>query len=158
MTVKEELLASFDDAWSHKWESFDSAMNGLTDEEARYQSPIYPDATASADEPPNGTILWHLVHLAQCYQDYAALIIQRPSRPPEPPPPQVTSVMEAIDVAKRSRAALRAAIATLSESELEEKICNGETLTEFIRTRTRHDTWHIAQMVVARRLYKMRTE
>ena len=155
MTVKEELLAAFDDAWSHRWESFEANLKNLTDDEAAYQSPTYSNESRDLREPPNGTILWHLIHVGQCYLHYSGMISERPVRPPEPEPPQVNTVSEAIESLKQIRSEFRSIVAMLGEEQLSEKVANGDTVQEFIRTCIRHEVWHIAQMAMARRLYRM---
>ena len=87
MTSKEELLAAFDAVWSHPWESVESILKDVSEEEAWYQHPIYSKEERKAGHPPSGSILWHIVHLGHCYRWYKAMILLRPDKPTEPPPP-----------------------------------------------------------------------
>ncbi len=154
MTTKEYLLASFDDAWSHDWESYESKFADLSEEEAYYQSPVYAADEKDETMPPSGTILWHLVHLGQCWDHYGQAIAQRPKSVPEPEPPQVTSLADALKQVKAIRARFRTVIEGISEERLSEKMANGRAVIDFCRAAIRHETWHIGQMAVARRLYK----
>src|SRR4051812_47111437 len=106
----DEILAAYDDALSHSWESLDATLQSVTEEESCYQDPIYADVEREEGHPPSGTILWHLVHLANCYQWHKLVIDQRPNKPDEIAPPEANSLTEAIEHLKRDRAALRATI------------------------------------------------
>jgi hypothetical protein len=156
MTRKEEILAAYDDAWSYKWESLDYALNGVAEEEAAFQHPVYSDAERERGHPPSGSILWHLVHLAQCYLYYASAIERRPSEPEEIPPPEADFLVEAISNLKRCRAKLRAAITSVPEQELDDEVFNYKTVAQLARMTVRHDAWHASQIVIVKRLYRMR--
>ncbi len=154
MTQKEELLASFDDVLSHKWESLDAALRGVSEEEVHYQHPAYSDEPDELHYPKAGTILWHLVHLAQCYRHYTTLISERPVRTPEPEAPEANALDEGINNFRLFRSELRNVIASLRDGELNEKMSNGDTVALFVRNVVRHDAWHAAQIVLVKRLYK----
>ena len=156
MTRKEELLAAFDDAWSHKWESLEGALKGVSEEEAVYRHDSYADEPPEEGYPPAGTILWHLVHLAHCYRNYAVRIEHRPHQQEDVPAPPADSLSEAIGNLKRYRMELRAAIEHVPEAALEEKLPAGEPVASFVRSVVRHDAWHAAQIVVVRRLWRTR--
>ncbi len=156
MTRKDELLAAFDDAWGHKWESLESALNGATEEEVMYRHYSYADEPPEEEHPPAGTILWHLVHLAHCYRNYAVRIEHRPHKQEDLPAPSAGSLSEAIDNLKRYRKELRKAIERVPEPALEEKLPSGEPIASFVRSVVRHDAWHAAQIVVVRRLWRTR--
>ena len=50
---KEELLASFNAVWSHPWESVESILKDVSEEEAWYQHPIYSKEEREAGHPPS---------------------------------------------------------------------------------------------------------
>lgn len=156
MTSKEELLAAFDEALRHKWESMESALKDLTEDEANYRHEAYRDAERTPSGPPSGTILWQIHHLTHCYNHYTDYIKLRPQKVGEPPPPPILPMSAMLDQLRNSRSNLRATIAALSDIALEEKLSNGESVAEFVRSITRHDAWHSGQIAVARRLYRMR--
>jgi hypothetical protein len=156
MSRKQELLLAFDDAWSYKWESLWVVLDGVTDEEAFYQHPVYSDTEQEPMHPPSGTILWHLVHLGQCYLHYRERIIHRPENTEAPDPPEAHSLEEGIQNLKRCRKMLRDTFESLQEEELEDKYYGMHTVAELARMVVRHDAWHSAQIAVARRLYRMR--
>jgi uncharacterized damage-inducible protein DinB len=154
MTQREEILASFDSALSHKWESLESALADATQEEASYQHPSYQNEPDELHYPKAGTILWHLVHLAHCYRHYRLRILERPLRPPEPEAPEARTLVEANRNLHEDRNELRIAIASMPEDAFDEQLDNGESVAQFIRNVIRHDSWHAAQIVVMRRLYR----
>jgi hypothetical protein len=156
MTRKEEILAAYDDAWSYKWESLTAALNGVTEEEAVYQHRIYSDVEREAGHPLSGSILWHLVHLAHCYLHYVSAIERRPEASEEFPPPEANSLEEAIANLKHYRAELRNAIASVPEEQLDDEVSNYKTVAQLARMTVRHDAWHASQIVIAKRLYRMR--
>ena len=156
MTRKEEILAAYDDAWSWRWESLTAALNGITDEEAAFQHPIYSDVEREEGHPPSGSILWHLVHLAHCYRHYVSAIKRRPDAPEEFPPPEASLLAEAISNLERYRLELRTAIASVPEEELDDEVFNYKTVAQLARMTVRHDAWHASQIAIAKRLYRMR--
>ncbi|HET6400349.1 MAG TPA: DinB family protein [Candidatus Kapabacteria bacterium] len=156
MTRKEEILAAFDDAWGYKWESLESVLNGITEEAAAYQHPIYSEVEREEGYPPAGTILWHLVHLAHCYRHYAGTIEQRPKEREEMPVPEANSLAEAISNLKRYRAELQSAIASVPEDRLDDEVFDYDTVAYLVRMIVRHDAWHASQIAVAKRMYRMR--
>ncbi len=156
MTCKDEMLASYDAAWDREWESLQSVLKNLTEEEARYQHPSYSGEPHEPGLPPPGSIYWHLVHLPHCYRHYVNIIRSRPAEPAEVPPPASQSVEEAIANLLLDRADLRDAIAELSEEQLDEKLYYGGTVVDLVRGTVRHDAWHGGQIAVARRLYRTR--
>ena len=156
ITRKDELLAAFDDAWDHKWESVSYALNGVRDDEASYQHSAYSDVPPDEGYPPAGTILWHLVHLAHCYVNYTERIKQRPSELQELSPPKYDSLSNAIENLKVARSAFRETIASLSDEQLDDLLYYGKPVIDLARSTIRHDVWHASQIAVARRLYKLR--
>jgi uncharacterized damage-inducible protein DinB len=156
VTRKEEILAAYNDAWSYKWESLTAALSSISEEEAEYQHPIYADAHCEEGLPASGSILWHIVHLADCYRHYVSTIERRPDAAEEFPPPEAHSLSEAISILKRCRMELRNAIDGIPEEDLDDEVFNYGTIAQLARMTVRHDAWHGAQIVVAKRLYRMR--
>jgi len=156
MTSKEELLAEFDEAWSHPWESLGAILKDVSEEEAWYQHKIYAKEEREEGHSPSGTILWHLVHLGQCYRWYRSWISSRPNKPSEVLPPEATSLAEGIVNVKLCRDELRDCLSSLSEEQLNEKLYGGKTVIDLARASVRHDAWHGGQIAVAKRLYRMR--
>ncbi len=156
MTRKEEMLAAYDDAWNWRWESLTAAVQGISEEEAAYQHPIYSDTEREAGHPLSGSILWQLVHLAHCYRHYTSAIERRPEATESFPPPEAHSLAEAIAHLERDRATLRSAIAAVPEAELDDAVSDYNTVAQLVRMTVRHDAWHASQIVLAKRLYRMR--
>ena len=156
MTRKEELLAAFDDVWSHRWESMGKLFDDISDEEANFQHESYVNAERYPKDPESGTILWYVHHLAHCYRYYINVITMHPERPEAAPHPAIESIGALLDVMKHDRAALRDAITAVPDDQLDEKVYNGDTIAAFVRMVTRHDAWHSGQVAVARRLYRTR--
>jgi hypothetical protein len=157
MTRKEELLASFDDSWRFGWESLDKKLDGVTAEESLYLHPMYADEPLEAEHPPEGTILWHLVHLANVYKWYLGVIEARPQKPEIADLPLARSIAEARENLRICRQKFRDHVAALSEEALDEPHFDGRTPLLITRMMTRHDAWHTAQITVLRRLYRTRT-
>ena len=151
-------LRIFDDAWSHDWESMGAVLDGVTEEEARYQAPCYAGEEPEKDWPAPGSIWWQVAHVRHCKAYYTVLIEQRgaePERPPVPPfapSPDFAAARRALEDA---HAAQRVAIAALTDADLALKVGNGMVLPEFLAMAIRHDTWHAGQIAVARRLWRL---
>ncbi len=156
MARKSEILAAFDDAWSYKWESLESVLDGITEEVAAYRHTIYSDVEREPGYPPSGTILWHVVHLAHCYRHYANGIERRPAPHEEFPVPEAHSLAEAISNLKRYRAELRNAIASVPEDRLDDKVFDYDSAAHLVRMIVRHDAWHASQIAVVKRMHRMR--
>ncbi len=158
MTSKEELLASFDQVWSHPEESVELALKGVSEEEAWYQHPAYSDLEHEYMHPPSGSILWYLVHLGHCYRWYVAIIGSRPDKPEEPLPPVANTLIEGITNVKTERDRLRECLSSLAEDQFDEKLYNGRNILDQMRMIIRHDAWHGGQIAVAKRLYRFRAK
>jgi uncharacterized damage-inducible protein DinB len=156
MARKDELLAAFDAAESDPWESIENAIKGLTEEEAAYQHISFSKETTEAGAPLPGTVLWYLVHLAECYEQYSTWILVRPEHPGEGPKLSANTVADALSLLRDSRAKLRATLANLEESRLDDKLKGGRTVADLLRASIRHDCWHGGQIAVVRRLYRNR--
>jgi uncharacterized damage-inducible protein DinB len=150
------ILRHFDDAWSHRWESLSSALDGVTEDEAAYQAPCYAADPAEAGWPPPGTIAWQVAHLAHCKRYYGRVLRSvgrgpRPEVAPRIPRASFADERAALDAA---HAAQRSAIADLDDEALDADAGGGMTVGEFLAGCLRHDTWHAGQIAVARRLFR----
>lgn len=154
MTFKEHLLTTFDDTWDHRWESFALVIKDVDQEMARYQHPVYLSQAATEYNAKKGSIIWHIAHLAHCHLQYAEVITGRPEVPVEPPFPNIDSLEAALEQITLSRTKLRSAIESVSEDELSDKVCGGDTVAGYVQTILRHDAWHFGQMAVVKRLYR----
>ena len=154
--VRDVLLMQLDHAWSHPWESVQSAMKGVSEETAAWQHASYANAEREANWPLPGTILWQLAHLAACKRYYAGAIRARPKEPNDPDYLPRATLSEALASLAEVHAALRTAIAELKDAELGEKVANGQTLAEFITMTIRHDAWHSSQIKMVQRLWPSR--
>src|SRR5688572_20441667 len=134
MTQKEQLLSGFDDVWSHQWESFAMAMKDVTEEMASYQHPIYSSLPHEDGYPKQGTILWHIVHLAHCHLHYIDVIVHRPVKMDDPPVPFADNLADAIATSDAACQKLRSAIAQLEEKDLADPISNGDSVMAFIHS------------------------
>lgn len=152
LSEKQTLLAAFDDAWSHDWESFESATKDLTESEALYQGPSYAHEEQAEGWPKPGSVLWHLTHLEYWYHYYFDVLDRMPEPAPVNPDVQpAKSFEEALKKLKETRAWLRAKIESLPDEALDVSV-SSMRIGEFIRMVIRHDTWHSSQIRMARRL------
>lgn len=157
MGRKDEVLAAFDDSWRYRWESLDKKLEDVTDEEARYQHAMYADLPVEAEHPPEGTILWNLVHLANVYRWYRMVMSERPNEPTVADLPLAKSLEEARTNLSESRQLFRDYVASLTEEQLDEKHFDGRTPLLITRMMPRHDAWHTANITIIRRLYRARS-
>jgi hypothetical protein len=99
-----------------------------------------------------------VAHIAHCKRHYAEVLTQRDrsGRPPAPPrPPDLDWASERAEL-EAAHAAQRAAIAALTDADLEARVGDAMSVVEFVAMVTRHDAWHASQIAVARRLYRTR--
>jgi len=157
MTRKDELLGAFDDSWRFGWESLDKKLEGVSAEEALYLHPMYADEPLEAEHPPEGTILWHLVHMANGYKWYLGVIEARPQKPEIADLPLARSLDEARENLRIWRQKFRDYIAALPEEALDEPHFDGRTPLLIARMMPRHDAWHTSHITMIRRLYRNRT-
>lgn len=153
MTQKDQLLSAFDDVWNHRWESFSLAIEGVTEEMAQYQHPLYASLPHEDGYPKQGTILWHVVHLAHCHLHYVDVIVHRPVKTDDPPVQFTDNLADALLIGDSAREALRKSIADLEEKQLTDPISNGDTVMAFIHSVIRHIAWHSGQISVLKRMY-----
>ena len=158
MRAVEAFLLHFDHAWDHRWESLTQVLVGVDEVEAAWQALGYADVEREAGWPSPGTVHGQVAHIAHCKRYYALMISQRDhsGRPPAPPrTPDLTYAQEVAEL-QAAHAAQRAALATLTDADLDGRVGNAMGVAEFVAMCTRHDAWHAAQIAVARRLYRTR--
>jgi uncharacterized damage-inducible protein DinB len=108
--------------------------------------------------PVPGTIAWQVAHVSHCKRYYTEIIRHRgqSERPPVPPFEASPDFAAARDALQSAHASQRAALAALADEDLALRASNDMSLPEFLRMMIRHDTWHAAQIAVARRLWQTR--
>ena len=156
MKAVDAFLRQLDDAWSHKWESLNAVLEGVTDAEAEWQAPCYAAEEREDGWPAPGTVRWQVAHVAHCKRYYTKFIrapgvTERPEADPRVLPRDFAAEMAAL---RETHAAQRGALAALSDADLGKPVGNGMGMAEFLAMAIRHDTWHAAQIAVARRLYR----
>ena len=150
MEAKGIFLAQLDGAWEHKWESLQGALEGVTEEEAAWQAPCYAKEEREEGWPPPGTILWQVAHIAHCKRYYRKVILHAgEERPPVDARTPLATLAEELAALTEAHRAQRDAIASLTDEELQEH-------ADFLTHTIRHDTWHAAQIALARRLHRKR--
>jgi hypothetical protein len=151
------LLRAFDDAWSHRLESLTAAIRGVTEAEAAHQAAAYSQDRGFPGMPPPGTILWQIAHLEHSARHYHHLLVNRPvSMQPQTTAPAAADLEGLLAALASSRTAFRRSIAGLEDANLDEPCFEDMNVENFLRMAIRHDTWHAAQIVIARRLYRTR--
>ena len=158
MTGVEAFLRQLDDSWEHKWESLSAVLATVEEDEADWQAPCYAEEEQEEGWPPPGTVRWQVAHVAHCKRHYTDFIKAPGSseRPPVPARKPTESFAEDRAELAAAHAEQRDAIASLSESDLELSVGNGMRLDVFLAMAIRHDSWHAAQIAVARRLWRTR--
>jgi hypothetical protein len=73
---------------------------------------------------------------------------------PQTAAPEPTGLQELLAALVRSRSEFRISIAALDDSNLDEPCFEDMNVENFLRMAIRHDTWHAAQIVIARRLHR----
>ena len=159
MSAYEAYVAAFRDVWSHAWESVSSVLEGVSEDEARWQAPAYADTEQEAGWPPEGTILWHIAHLAHCKRYYAAILEHRD----EASPPEVEertplgTLAEELAALAEAQDAQLAALVACDGADWSAPAAGKMPLGEFVAMTTRHDAWHGGQIAMLRRLHRAET-
>lgn len=157
MNPTDVLLLTLDLALADKWESLESAIADLSDEEAEWQPPAYAREAHDAEFGFPGTILWHLNHLEYYHRHYAAVLRARPvDDQPETPLPGELRLQAILPKLKQSNAELRNTIADLKPEDLAAPCTSRTSTAPFVLNAARHITWHAAQIRQTRRLYEHR--
>jgi uncharacterized damage-inducible protein DinB len=157
LTEKQTLLAAFDDARSHKWESFDHVTKDLTEAEVQFVHPIYAEEKQEEGWPTPGSILWHLVHMEYWYRYYIDCLEKPTEDSPLPTPDSAATLETAMEKLNATRKTLRNRISDIPDEGLDFSLRGRIRTGEFIRMIIRHDSWHSAQIALARRLFRTRT-
>ena len=155
---RETLLLQMDHAWGHPWESLQSALKGVTEDMATWQSPAYRDEPKEPGRPLPGSIARHVQHLAACKAEYRLMILERPAKDPEGGSIPSGTFPDLLAALTSAHEVLRAAVSALADADLQDPVGNGQPLSEYITMTIRHDTWHASQIALARRLWKTRME
>ena len=149
-------LHQFDEAWSHAYESFASAMEGVGEEAAFVQPAAYASEPLEAGWPAPGTIAWQLAHLTHCkrhYTQHFERVVSGAAELPEATPWTPLETLAELKAAlEEAHTRERAALQALQPEHLDALAGNGMGFREFIAMVIRHDIWHASQIAVARRL------
>ena len=158
MRTVDVYLEQLDHAWDHKWESLTAALEGVTEEEAAFQSPCYAAEEPEEGWPAPGTVLWQIAHVAHCKRHYADILrsLGAPARPPVAPRSPCATLADERAALAEAHAGQRAAIAALDDTQLDASAGGGMSVREFLAMCIRHDTWHASQVAVVRRLFRTR--
>jgi len=123
------LLLQLDHAWSHPWESVQTALKGVSEEVGNWQAECYRSETPEPNWPQPGTIRRHVAHLAACKREYLEKIKARPKdASPETEYFPCSTLKEGLSSLSATHSELRAAIAALSDADLEDKVLHGQVL------------------------------
>jgi uncharacterized damage-inducible protein DinB len=144
------FLLQLDGAWQHRWESLAPLLDGITEEEARWQAPCY--RMEPEEQPKAGTIHGQVEHLIRCKREYTAAIRRVPPGRHAP----AATFRESVGRLLEAHRAEREAIASLADGDLDLPAEGGMSVAEFLASIIRHDIWHAAQIAVARRLWRTR--
>ncbi len=146
------------DAWSHAWESLETVLRGITDEEAGFQDPAYAQEPEESGWPAPGSIHWQVAHVTHCKRYYALLLRKRgeAERPSVDPRSPTTDIAGEIAELSAAQADLLEAAAGIEPVELSGSVPTGMAIPEFLSLVARHDAWHGGQIALARRLYRAR--
>jgi uncharacterized damage-inducible protein DinB len=147
-----------EDAWNHAWESLETVLRAITDEEAEFQDPAYAQEPEEGGWPMPGSIRWQVAHVAHCKRYYALLLRNRGTKERPSGGRRTPTTDIAADIAElaASQADLLAALDEIQADELTGSVPTGMAIPEFLSMITRHDAWHGGQIAMARRLYRAR--
>jgi len=150
------MLAGFDHALKHDWESLHGAIAGLGQDAAALQHPAYAELEHDAGVGKPGTVLWFLNHLEHCHRHYTAVLRGRPNKSsPETKPPGELDFARVLPALKAANADLRAEIAKLKDADLDQPCTtDNKPVAEFLLGVIRHIAWHGGQVATLRRLLR----
>lgn len=129
------------------------AIQDLTQAEAKWQHPSYATLEVEDGWPPSGSILWHIAHLIHCIERYVRVLTQW-----DTPTVNQSATFDSLNLSyllarlQTAHTALAFCIENAHDDELD-TTKSGMTKQEFILMCIRHDSWHAAQIAMARRLY-----
>lgn len=157
MNATEALLIAFDDAVGHQFESLRDATEGLNENVAAWQPPVYANVPQDDGVGVPGSILWHLNHLEHCHPHYAAVLDARPvNEQPDTKPPGELALEEILPKLAETTGALRGRVAALTPDGLDQPCTSQMSTAQFVCMFVRHIAWHAAQIKQTRRLYANR--
>jgi hypothetical protein len=154
MTRTETLVQTLNDAWTHKYESLEPLLETLTEEMASYQHAAYADVPLEEPWPAQGSITWHLAHMAYWSEYYLGQLRQW-GTPLHVTPPHFEShaLPYLLDRLRTAHNAVVSHVQSLTDDQLD-TLTGTTSLQTYILMCARHDTWHASQIAVAKRLYK----
>lgn len=154
MRTVDAFVLQLDQTWDHDFESIDRVLDGVTEAEATWAGAAWAEVEPEAGWPAPGTIAWQVAHLAYYKSYYARCVLHAVGRGPEPTVARApaASFAEEREGLAAAHAEQRAAIASLSDDDLDRPVIDGPPLADFLATTIRHDAWHAGQIAVIRRL------
>ncbi len=157
MTPKQILVNALQAAWDDPFESLQSAIVGLTDDEAAWQPPSCASEPHDQGVGAPGTVLWYLNHLAHCHHHYIEVLTTLdPENPPDTPAPGERPLAETLDTLTSATHDLIATVEALTDDALDRHVRPNRNVADFVLMTSRHLTWHSAQIRTTRRLYANR--
>lgn len=154
MTQLALYLRAFDDAWNHRFESLNAALEGVTEETAFFQHASYDDVPEENGWPKPGSIAWQVAHVTD-YKDVYAENLERiggSTVPPDPPRIPGTTLTQLKRDLAEAHARERRALEALADVDLDGDAGNDMSVAEYLAMILRHDVWHASQIAVATRL------
>lgn len=156
MQITEALLAAFDDALTHHYESLAEATAKLAVLEAAWQPSAYSVEPHDPGIGRPGSVLWHLNHLLHCHRHYTAVLRERPAmEQPETPRPGELGLAEVLGALTAANAGLRAEIAKLTDGDYAMPCTRRSNVLQFVNAVVRHIAWHSGQIATTRRHFRM---
>lgn len=152
------MLAGFDHALKHDWESLHDVLRGLTQAEAERQHQGWAAEPHDKGVGKPGTVLWFLNHLEHCHRHYTAVLRGRPNKSsPDTKPPGELDLARALPALQAANADLRAEIAKLNDADLDQPCTtDNKPVVEFLLGVVRHIAWHGGQIATLRRLLRQK--
>lgn len=150
------LVRQLDLASHDPFESIDSALDGVTEEQA-FRIPVgYANEEREDGWPAPGTIAWQIAHVTHCKRHYTDCFrsMGKGAIPPVRPWTEVTSLAELRALLEEAHREQLAALGALTDDQLDAEVRDGTSLAEFATMTIRHDAWHASQIAVARRLLR----
>jgi uncharacterized damage-inducible protein DinB len=150
------MLAGFDHALKHSWESLHGALLDLTPEEAARRHPAWAHEPHDDGVGKPGTVLWFLNHLEHCHRHYTAVLRARPNtNSPDTKPPGELDFAQVLSALQAANADLRAELAKLKDADLDQPCTtDNRSVAEFLLGVIRHIAWHGGQIATLRRLLR----
>lgn len=157
MDAAQLMLASYDAALNHQWESLANALKGLDDEVSVWQPPAYSREPHDEGIGRPGTVLWFLNHLEHCHRHYAEILRRRPvTEHPDTRAPGELPLAEILPRLHKANAELRAEFAKLTPEDMEKPCTARTSVMQWAFGVVRHIAWHSGQIMTVRRLYARR--